>query len=170
MKNVLVEKAIDGSRDALEVLLKEHYQQLYKTAFLYVKNESDALDIVQDAVIKIMNKINTLQFPEYFTTWAVRVVIFTSLDHLKKNAAYMEEMDEQICDPEKGLSNEEHLDIYEGIRKLPQHLQEVTILHYFYGKKVKEISAVLNEPLGTIKYKLHEARTKLKGYLEEGEQ
>lgn len=88
MKNVLVEKAIAGSREALEVLLKEHYQQLYKTAFLYVKNEADALDIVQDAVIKIMKKIDTLQFPEYFTTWAVRVVIFTSLDHLKKNFVY----------------------------------------------------------------------------------
>lgn len=169
MKNVLVEKAIAGSREALEVLLKEHYQQLYKTAFLYVKNEADALDIVQDAVIKIMKKIDTLQFPEYFTTWAVRVVIFTSLDHLKKTS-FMEEVDEQVCDPEKGLSKDEQLDIYEGIRRLPQHLQEVTILHYFYGRKVKEISAVLDEPLGTTKYKLHEARAKLKGYLEEGAQ
>lgn len=167
---ILVEKAIGGSRDALEVLLKEHYQQLYKTAYLYVKNEADALDIVQDAVIKIMNKIGTLQFPEYFTTWAVRVVIFTSLDHLKKHTACVGTVDEQVSDPEQSLSSEEQLDIYEGIKRLPQHLQEVTILHYFYGRKVKEISAILDEPLGTTKYKLHEARAKLRMYLEEGEQ
>ncbi|MDH6365650.1 DNA-directed RNA polymerase specialized sigma24 family protein [Enterococcus sp. PF1-24] len=77
------------------------------------------------------------------------------------------EVDEKICSPAAPLSKEEHLDIYEGIRRLPQHLQEVTILHYFYGKKVKEISAVFNEPVGTTKYKLHEARRKLKIYLEE---
>ncbi|MBL1228662.1 sigma-70 family RNA polymerase sigma factor [Enterococcus sp. BWB1-3] len=169
MKKVSVEEAVNGSQEALELLLKEHYQQLYKTAFLYVKNEPDALDIVQDAVIKIINKISCLQFPEYFTTWAVRIVIYTALDHLKKNKAYTDEVDEQIADPEKNLSKEEQLDIYDGIRRLPQHLQEVTILHYFYGRKLKEISLVLNEPLGTTKYKLHEARMQLKKYLEEGE-
>ena len=168
MKEVLVEQAINGNPEALESLLKDHYQQLYKTAFLYVKNEPDALDIVQDAVIKIINKISTLQFPHYFATWAVRIVIYTALDHLKKNGTYVDEVDEGLADPAAVLSKEEQLDIYEGIRRLPQHLQEVTILHYFYGRKVKEISKVLDEPLGTTKYKLHEARTKLKVYLEEG--
>ncbi|MHC5217484.1 sigma-70 family RNA polymerase sigma factor [Enterococcus sp. LJL128] len=169
MEKELVEKAVAGDSKALEQLLKGHYQQLYKTAFLYVKNEADALDIVQDSVIKIIRKISTLQFPEYFTTWAVRIVIFTSLDYLKCAKGYLQGIEEEQLLPEQRLSKEDHLDIHAGIKKLPQHLQEVTILHYFYGKKIREISNVLDEPAGTIKYKLHEARSILRMYLEEGE-
>ncbi|MDH6365649.1 DNA-directed RNA polymerase specialized sigma24 family protein [Enterococcus sp. PF1-24] len=46
-----------------------------------MKNQADALDIVQDSVVKIINKIDSLQFPEYFTTWDVRIIIFTALDY-----------------------------------------------------------------------------------------
>lgn len=168
MRKAVVEKAINGDAKSLETLLKKHYQQLYKTAFLYVKQESDALDIVQDAVIKIINNIRTLEYPEYFSTWAVRIVIFTSLDYLRKHKVFLDDIDEsEALNWEEALSREAELDIHEGIRRLPQHLQEITILHYFFGKKLKEISEVSGEPLGTIKYKLYEARKMLKEYLEE---
>lgn len=168
MKQSLVESAIRGDKQALEKLLKENYQQLYKTAFLYVKQEVDALDIVQESVVKIMRRIQTLTYPEYFTTWCVRIVIYTALDYLKRENQLVDYS--ETLSSEVGLSREEELDIYEAIRRLPQHLQEITILHYFYGKKLRELSAVLDEPLGTIKYKLHEARRLLKDYLEEDAQ
>lgn len=169
MKKELVSKAILGNASALEELLKKDYEQLYKTAFLYVKNEADALDIVQEAVIKIIRKINKLRQPEFFTTWAVRIVIWTAHDFLRKSKVYPEELSDEISCPEQSLSKDEELDIYEAIQKLPQHLQEITILHYFYGKKLQEISDVFCEPVGTIKYKLFEARKQLKYYLEEDE-
>ncbi|MHC5226885.1 sigma-70 family RNA polymerase sigma factor [Enterococcus sp. LJL99] len=159
--------AIAGDKIALEQLLKQNYQQLYKTAYLYTKNETDALDIVQEAMIKIINKIDQLKYPEYFTTWSVRIVIFTSLDFIKKNQTTTFGWDEPMVEAEEVLSQEEKLDIYDAIKRLPKHLQEITILHYFYGKKVKEISLVMEEPLGTTKYKLYEARKKIKNYLEE---
>ena len=164
VNKAVVLQAIASNTASLEQLLTEIYPQLYKTAFLYVKNESDALDIVQEAVVKILNKLTTLQQPEYFTTWAIRIVIWSALDFLKKTqpAALLDEP--RVIQP---LSAEEQLDIYTAIGRLPQHLQEITILHYFYGKKLREISAVFDEPLGTIKYKLHEARVLLKDYLEE---
>lgn len=171
MKTIVVERAMKGDKKALESILKEQYQQLYKTAFLYVRQESDALDIVQDAVVKIIKKIHTLDYPEYFSTWAVRIVIFTALDHLKRNNLTFQEMEEDhVLEPDTELSHAEQLDIYEGIRRLPQHLQEITILHYFLGKKLTEISEVSGEPLGTVKYKIFEARKKLKQYLEEEEE
>ncbi|MBP2097595.1 sigma-70 family RNA polymerase sigma factor [Enterococcus rivorum] len=166
----LVQQAMNGDSEALEIVLKENYQQLYKTAYLYVKNEADALDIVQEAIIKILKKLDTLTYPEYFTTWAVRIVIYSSLDFIKKNGKQFSVLEEQVIEPEKQLSREECLDIYDAIARLPKHLQEITILHYFCGKKLKEISEVMHEPLGTTKYKLYEARLKLRNYLEEDDQ
>lgn len=167
MEMNLATLAIAGDKIALEQLLKQNYQQLYKTAYLYTKNETDALDIVQEAMIKIINKITQLKYPEYFTTWCVRIVIFTSLDFIKKNPTTTFMLDEQIVETEEILSQETKLDIYDAIKRLPKYLQEITILHYFYGKKIKEISLVMEEPLGTTKYKLYEARKKIKDYLEE---
>lgn len=166
MERQVVEQAMAGDPIALESILKENYQQLYKTAFLYVKNEADALDIVQDAVIKIIQKLKTLASPEYFTTWSVRIVIRTALDAVRKSRLHSE-LEEDSPAPGTPLSKDEQLDIHEAIRRLPQHLQEITILHYFHGRKLKEISEVAGEPLGTVKYKLHEARRLLKDYLED---
>lgn len=164
-----VKAAIKGDRQALETLLKDHYQQLYKTAFLYVKNEADALDIVQDSVIKIMTKIDSLSQPAFFTTWAVRIVIHTSLDLLRRPSRQVLTEPLEHVEARQGLSEDSRLDIYAGIAKLPEDLQEVTVLHYFHGRKVREISLITEEPVGTTKYKLHQARGLLRDYLEGGE-
>lgn len=167
MKETLVVQAMAGDTASLEQLLKENYAQLYKTAFIYVKNEADALDIVQEAIIKILNKIATLNHPEYFNTWVIRIVIWTALDFLKQKKPYLSiDVAKEVL-PNQPLTLEDSLDIYTAIQLLPQHLQEITLLHYFYGKKLQEISEVFDEPLGTVKYKLHEARVLLKDYLEE---
>lgn len=163
MEEQTARQAVAGDRQAIETLIRANYSQLYKTAFLYVKNESDALDIIQDSFIKIIKQIHTLENPRYFTTWAVRIVIFTALDHLRKKQP--EELEAQYATPEKPLSAEERLDIQAALAKLPEHLREITILFYFQGLKIAEISSILQEPPGTIKYKLHEARRILKDYL-----
>lgn len=168
-KTTAVQAAINGDRQALELLLKEMYQQLYKTAFLYVKNEADALDIVQDSIIKMMTQIDSLSQPDYFTTWAVRIVIHTSLDFLRRTSRRESTEIIQERDMKESLSEASRLDIYEGISRLPEDLQEITILHYFHGCKLKEISLITDEPIGTTKYKLHQARGLLRDYLEGGE-
>lgn len=43
----LIKKAIKGNKKAFEKLIKKHYEQIYRTAYLYVHNKEDALDIVQ---------------------------------------------------------------------------------------------------------------------------
>lgn len=164
-----VQAAMKGDRRALESLLKAQYQQLYKTAFLYVKNEADALDVVQDSVIKIMTKIGSLTQPTYFTTWAVRIVIHTSLDLLRRPSRQVSNEPLGDLEAKKELSDDNRLDIYAGIASLPEDLQEVTILHYFHGRKIREISLITEEPVGTTKYKLHQARGLLRDYLEGGD-
>lgn len=165
MSTLLVKAAQKGDQKALEFLLKEHYQQLYKTAFIYCKNEADALDVVQESVIKIITKIGTLKKSEYFTTWAVRIVIFTSLDYFKKQGKTDFLEDQTVILEAEQTNQEALLDISNGLRILPENLQTITILYYFHERKIQEISQVLDEPIGTIKYKLSEARKLLRQYL-----
>ena len=45
----LVKKAIKGNKKSFERLVKQHYERIYRTAYIYVNNQDDALDVVQDA-------------------------------------------------------------------------------------------------------------------------
>jgi len=69
---------------AFEDLVKKEKEKLYRIAFLYVKNENDALDIVQETIYKAFTSIETLREVKYFSTWITRILINNALDFLKK--------------------------------------------------------------------------------------
>lgn len=162
-----VEQAKTGNKMAMETLLKSVYPELYKTAFIYVKNESDALDIVQDSIEKIIKQLGTLKSEKYFKTWATRIAIFTSLDFLKK--ANRQDVELLVEIKEKDIIPlDDKLDMFTAIHKLPEDLQEITLLFYFHEFKIDEISEIMTIPVGTIKYKLHTIRQLLRAFLEGG--
>lgn len=83
----LVLNAIKGDEYAFELLIKQESGKLYRTAFLYVRNKEDALDVVQDTVYKAYQSITRLRNPEYFSTWLIKILIrtaFRSLEEKKK--------------------------------------------------------------------------------------
>lgn len=70
-----VQKAKNGNQQALNKLLKAHYESIYLLAYSYVKNEADALDVVQEAAYKAVNGLSRLKQEEYFSTWLNRIII-----------------------------------------------------------------------------------------------
>lgn len=80
----LVKKAIKGNKNIFEKLVQHHYERIYRTAYLYVHNEADALDVVQEATCQAYKSIHSLRNPEYFTTWLTRIVIRCSVQVIKK--------------------------------------------------------------------------------------
>jgi RNA polymerase sigma-70 factor, ECF subfamily len=79
-----VEKAKKGDQKAFMQLIDTEKEKLYRIAYTYVKNESDALDIVQDTIYKAFISINNIKDVSYFSTWITRILINTSLDFIKK--------------------------------------------------------------------------------------
>ena len=163
-----VEQAKKGNKEAMTTLLNSVYPALYKTAFIYVKNESDALDIVQDSIEKIIKQLTHLKDDRYFKTWATRIAIFTSLDFLKRANRKEIELPVEIKEDHL-VPLDEKLDMYSAIKQLPEDLQEITLLFYFHDYKMTEISELMMIPIGTIKYKLHTIRKLLRAFLEGGE-
>lgn len=161
----LISQAKKGNKNAMETLLQSVYPKLYKTALIYVNNETDALDIVQDSIEKIIRQLHSLNSEEYFQTWATRIAIFTSLDFLKKGNREDRDLPDEIMDTTI-VSIEDNLNIYAALKKLPEDLQEITLLFYFHNFKIDEISNILMIPSGTIKYKLHIIRKALHVYIE----
>lgn len=80
----LVKKTMKGNAKAFEQLLKLNYKQIFRTAFLQVQNETDALDVVQEAAYQAYKSIHSLRQPEYFMTWFIRIVINCSAEIIRK--------------------------------------------------------------------------------------
>ena len=84
----LVEKAAKGNRQAFGELIMLHQEYLYKTAFMYTKNEQDSLDAVQDCAMRAMISMDKLREPKYFKTWITRILINSIYQAQRKNGKY----------------------------------------------------------------------------------
>jgi RNA polymerase sigma-70 factor, ECF subfamily len=81
----LVKKAKRGNSKAFQKIIEAEKEKLYRMAYLYVKNESDAIDIVHETIYKAFISIKNLKETDYFSTWLMRILINTALDFIKKN-------------------------------------------------------------------------------------
>ncbi len=75
MEQDLVKRAISGNQEAILQLIEKDEEIFYRMAFTYVKNEQDALDVMQDFTYKALKKMHTVKNPDYARTWLVRVLI-----------------------------------------------------------------------------------------------
>ncbi|MCC5803566.1 sigma-70 family RNA polymerase sigma factor [Rossellomorea vietnamensis] len=163
-----VKKARKGDEKAFQELIDIEKNKLYRMAYVYVKNEDDALDIVQEAIYKAFISIKSLKHPQYFSTWLSRILINSALDFIKKHERTIttEEMD--VIPGERHSLIEEKLDLALAIEELDVPYKTVIILRYYKDFTVKQIAEILDCPEGTIKTRLHRAIRQLKSELKEG--
>ncbi|MGN9867133.1 sigma-70 family RNA polymerase sigma factor [Bacillus swezeyi] len=166
----LVKKAIAGNTRAFEMLFQKHSDQLYRTAYIYVGNKEDALDIVQETAYKAFLSMAQLRNPEYFLTWVTKILIHQAYALLDKKKKIM------LMDrPLRGLGQAEEMSLDDrmGLLEAVQHLrieyQTAIILFYYQDLPIHEIAELMNAPQGTVKTYLKRAKLELKQLLIGGE-
>lgn len=162
-----VKKAIKGDDKAFEELMSEYKENLYRTAFSYVRNEADALDIVQETVYKAYISIDKLKEPKYFKTWITRILINTALTHIRKGSKIVYLEDRELSEAMGTVENsvEERLYIWEALDALEEKHREVIILKYFNDLTINEVAEVLKYPIGTAKTYLNKGLNKLRSIM-----
>jgi len=134
---------------------------------LHVKNEADALDVMQEVAYHMFKNIRSVKNAEYFKTWLTRITMNCAIDHIRKNSKvvqigieYLENVEEISESYEKevllGASLEELMTVLEPEEK------NIILLKYYYEYSFGEISEILKRPLGTVKSVLYRALKKLK--------
>ena len=156
----LVKKAIKGSKAAYGELIAQYQVYLYKTAFLYVKNEADSLDAVQECVTRGLLGIEKLKEPKYFKTWITRILL---------NCIWQDQKRTQTVSLDEYRENyliEENVDLYDAIDSLKEQYKTVVILFYFQELKIKEIAQIMDIPEGSVKVYLYRAKKQMRRWLE----
>lgn len=144
--------------------IKEHQSALYRLAFSYVRNKENALDIVQESILKALSQHHTLQ-SKFVKAWLFRIVVNTSISFLRKQKplTYTDELPER-ADPGTPQT-EEKLDLMAALRRLDMNSRTVLVLHYFEDLTMKEIAVATDTNLSTVKSRLYSAQNKLRELL-----
>ena len=160
-----VRLAINGDEEAFTHLINSKKEQLYRTAFAYVKNKEDALDIIQETVYKAYISIDKLKEPKYFNTWVTKILINNAITFMKKNSKiiYLEEneLNNISC---LEYNSDEKLDLLYAVDELEEKIKKVIILKYLNDLTICEVAKVLEIPEGTVKTYLNKGLSKLKIY------
>lgn len=165
-----MKKAQKGNDKAFLKIFQKYEEEIYRMAFVYVKNQEDALDVVQDVAYQSFKKIHTLKKPEYFKTWLMKITINCSVNIVKKNIKVI-----QLKPEFEGFvgSDDEDIPLSLTLQNLIDTLQKdeksIVLLRFYQNFTFKEISEVLDIPLGTAKSVLYRALDKLRKEFKEAD-
>lgn len=158
-----MKKAQNGDDKAFLKLFQQYETDVYRMAFIYVKNENDALDVVQEVAYRSFKNIKTLKKPEYFKTWLIKITITHAIDCLrivKKVIPLRPEFEELIDSYEEDFSLS--LTIQDLLNTLDEDEKSIVLLKFYNDYTFKEIAEILEIPLGTAKSILYRALEKLR--------
>ncbi len=158
----------DERYECVVACITQYQDRYYKLAYSYVKNKEEALDIVQNAVLRALENYSKLKNKAAAKTWLYRIVINEALRYLEKNRREILSGEEKM--PETPYY-EEAYERDDGVKKavssLPAELRTVIVLRYFEELSLKEIAEVTQTNLSTVKTRLYGAQRRLRDAMKE---
>ncbi|MFJ6413094.1 MULTISPECIES: RNA polymerase sigma factor [Terribacillus] len=164
----LIKKAQKGDNRAFLKLFQQYQDDIYRIAFTYVKNQNDALDVVQETAYRSFKKIVSLRNPEYFKTWLIKIAINCSIELIRKNKKVIQlkpEYEEYIGSVDEDVTLT--ITLQDLLERLSEDEKSVILLKFYQGYSLREIADILNLPLGTTKSILYRAINRLRKQFEE---
>ncbi len=156
--------------DRLVEYIIANQDKFYRLAYSYVRNREDALDIVQSAVCKALEKSSTLRNENAVKTWFYKIVVNESLILLNEKKRIVLSGEDHGDEPGYEPKEFELYDtLHEQIEQLEDETQSIIRLRYFEELSLEEISKILGINLSTVKSKLYRGLKKLKIIVREEE-
>lgn len=169
----LVKGCLEDDRTAQEALYRKYAPQMYGVCMNYAKDRDQAMDFLQDGFIEVYRKIESYRGEGALGGWIRRVIIYRTIDALRKEKRYQEvirlaEHEQEVLPEDFELDNVQNgIDkIRELVDTLPGKAALVLKLYVLEGLTHQEIAEYLEISVGTSKSQLNRARTLLKASLQ----
>jgi RNA polymerase sigma-70 factor (ECF subfamily) len=170
-EKLLLQKIRNGDRSAYIELVTPYKERLFRKAKSMTKDDDDAEDIVQEALISGYRSIHKFRAEAGVYTWLYRIVVNKSKDLLSKKKKNIEKpliendftyMDERTGFEKKLELSDESSYLVKKIASLDDVYKQVIELRYFEDMSYSEIASVLGCNVGTVKSRLFKAKELLK--------
>ena len=178
----LVQRVQAGDSAAFRALYDKYHRRAFAVAMGVVKNEDDALDVVQVAFVKVHKNIHKFHGSASFYTWLYRIVMNASIDHVRRTSRRRNlDFDERALHEESEVAGDGALvpsvtnsnpgkaalrrelggAIQAALQELPEHHRAVIVLREIEGMSYEEMAEALEVPKGTVMSRLFHARKKM---------
>ncbi|KOR90677.1 sigma-70 family RNA polymerase sigma factor [Paenibacillus solani] len=144
--------------------LSSEQRKLYSIALSYMRNEADALEMVQEASCKAWMKRKKLKDQQAFAPWLIRITINCCMDELrrKKRIVPVDTVKEEAVEE---MKSNDRIDLAQAMTRMKKKYRHVVMLKYYQDMTTADIAKVLKKPEGTIKTWLREGLKQLRNYM-----
>ncbi|QDU79542.1 ECF RNA polymerase sigma-E factor [Polystyrenella longa] len=176
----LIEQFLQGDADAFDQLILRYQDRLFNTLLRMFNSEQDAQDAVQEAFVQVFQKLHTFQGKSQFYSWLCRIAInnvltqkrkrklaTTSLETAKEKAGIEPDDHNRESHPSHQLETSENQSaIQRALNELADDQRTVIVLKEIEGLKYEEIAEIIDCPVGTVRSRIHRARSELRQKLQ----
>src|SRR5438067_2114716 len=165
----LLEACRHGERDALRGLFENHKNRVFSIACRFAEDHATAMDIAQDAFLKLFSCLRDFRGDCSFETWMYRIVVNQCLDHRRRSWRFLPLGDEDAIGPaaadsvlDELLRSERADEVRSAVGRLSPDLRIVIVLRYTEGMSCQQIAEALGCSAGAVGSRLHRAQHRLK--------
>ena len=171
---LLVERVQRGDKKAFDILVAKYQHKIVKLVSRYIRDQSEVLDVAQDAFIKAYRALPKFRGESAFYTWLYRIAINTAKNYLVAQGRRLPDSDVEIdvaeqyegaselkdyATPERQLLKDEiEKTVFEVIEQLPEDLRTAITLRELEGLSYEEIAEAMGCPIGTERSRIFRAR------------
>ncbi|HZC13272.1 MAG TPA: RNA polymerase sigma factor [Thermoleophilaceae bacterium] len=164
----LIRQARGGSADAVEALVRRHWADAHRAAFLIVQDASAAEDIAQEAMLAALRAFDRFDRRRPFRPWLHRIVINRSLDWVRAR----ERRAEVSAEHGDAAAAEEDVpavsrDLAAALAALDPDDRALVVLRHLLGYRSTELARMLGVPAATVRTRVARALARLRAMLDE---
>ena len=184
---MLIEKIKKGDTHAFSELVKAYDKKALNFAYRMLRDLHEAEDAVQEAFLRVFDKIHTFHGNSSFSTWFYTILNNICLDMLRKRARggdvvsitqasnddheYELQIEDTADGPFELLQKKSALKLVDkALSKVSDEHRAVIVMRDINGLEYEEIAKILNVSLGTVKSRISRARYALRKILEENKE
>ena len=168
---MLARRAAAGHPEAWDELIELYGRRIYNVAYQFAASKEESEDLTQEIFLKLHQNLSSYRGDVPLVAWALRlsrnlcIDLYRKTRREKRSTVVSETILEHIPsgdDPQVDAQRRQQLEaVYTGLERLPTELAEVIVLRDLQGWSLEETATYLEAPLGTIKSRLHRARSRL---------
>ncbi|MGP1908864.1 sigma-70 family RNA polymerase sigma factor [Metabacillus sp. JX24] len=161
----LIKKAKRGDKEALLDLIMAEKNAYYRLALTYMNNPHDALDAMDEMIVRVYEKLDQLKKPESFYSWSKTILVNCCKSLLREKTRTLP-LNEWTSNSEKSVNpiiqSEHQMEIQDLLARLSEEQREALSLKYLHDLELQTISEMTNTPLGTVKSRIFQGLKKLR--------
>jgi RNA polymerase sigma-70 factor (ECF subfamily) len=173
-KQSLVTNLRAGCPEACAELVRAHYQAVYRFLLHLTRHVHQAEDLTQETFATAWERIATFQGRSTLATWLHRIAYtkFIDAQRAERRAAGMRDrFTNETVTPatpfDTVIADDEARRLYLALDGLDVPERTLLVLHYLQGLSYREMASVLDEPVGTVKWRTAEALNRLRALLDD---